>query len=311
MAVLIVAEQNAGQLRPAVANAVTAAVALGGPVDVLVCGQGAELASAAQQAAQLNGVTRVLTADAAHLAAGLAEAVAAQALSVVKGGSYSHVVAAATSLGKSTLPRLAALLDVAQVSDVVAIKGPDHFVRPIYAGNGLAEVKTADAVKLLTIRTTAFAAAASGGSAATESVAVADDPKLAQFVSHTLQGEGRPDLTTAKIVVSGGQGLNKDGFVQLAALADKLGAALGASRAAVDAGFLPNDAQVGQTGKIVAPDLYLAVGISGAIQHLAGCKDSKIIAAINTDPEAQIFQVADFGLVADAAEAVPELLAHL
>jgi electron transfer flavoprotein alpha subunit len=309
MSILVIAEHDNATLRSATAHAVTAAARLGGEVHVLVAGHAAQ--GAAGEAAKLAGVTKVLLADAAHLAQPTAENVAAVALSMLP-GAYSHVVAAATSFGKNVAPRIAAKLDVAQVSDVTAIESPDTFVRPIYAGNAFATVQSKDALKVLTVRGTAFESAATGGSAAVESVAAPADAGLSKVTGQELTKSERPELTGARIVISGGRGLGSgDNFKLLELLADKLKAAIGASRAAVDAGYVPNDYQVGQTGKIVAPDLYIAVGISGAIQHLAGMKDSKVIVAINKDPEAPIFQIADYGLVGDLFEIVPQLTAEL
>jgi electron transfer flavoprotein alpha subunit len=310
MAVLVVAEHDNAALRPATLNAVAAATRLGGDVHLLVAGAGCDGAAAA--AAKVAGVAKVLKADAPHLGHGLAENLAPLVAKLAP--NYAHVLAAATTLGKNVMPRAAALIDSQQVSDVIAIESPDTFVRPIYAGNALATVQSADRVKVLTIRLTAFApAAAEGGGAAVESVADAGDAGLSQFVRQDVQKTERPELTAAKIVVSGGRGMAAgENFKKyLEPLADKLGAAVGASRAAVDAGFVPNDYQVGQTGKVVAPELYIAVGISGAIQHLAGMKDSKVIVAINKDEEAPIFQVADYGLVGDLFKLVPELTAAL
>jgi electron transfer flavoprotein alpha subunit len=305
MGILVIAEHDNAHLSPATRCAVAAAAAIGGEVHVLVAGLDAQ--AVATQAGGLAGVVKVLHADAAPLADGLAENVAAQVLAVAK--SYSHIVFAATATGKNVAPRVAAKLDVAQISDIIAVQSPDTFVRPIYAGNALATVQSADTVKVLTVRTTAFEpVAATGGTASVESVAAVTDSGKSAFVSRALNTSERPDLTTARVVVSGGRGLGSaENFKLLEPLADKLGAALGASRAAVDAGYAPNDWQVGQTGKIVAPQLYIAVGISGAIQHLAGMKDSKVIVAINKDVEAPIFGVADYGLVADLFEAVPAL----
>jgi len=305
MSTLIVAEHDNADVKPATLNAVTAAQQLPGETHILVAGAGCD--PAAQAAPKIAGVDKVLKADDAaydhHLAENLAPLVAKLS------SGYSHVIAAATTSGKNVLPRAAALMDVQQISDVSAIEGEDTFVRPIYAGNALATVKTSDAVKVLTIRATAFdAAAAEGGSATVEAVESTGDSGLTVFKGQELTKSERPELTTAGIVISGGRGMQSgDNFHMLEKIADKLGAAVGASRAAVDAGFVPNDYQVGQTGKVVAPDLYIAVGISGAIQHLAGMKDSKVIVAINKDEEAPIFQVADYGLVADLFEAVPEL----
>ena len=313
MTILVVAEHDNASLKGATLNTISAAAKLGGDVVVLVAGSGA--AAAADAAAKVAGVSKVLSADAAAFADLGAENLATQVVAVVKaaGGSISHVLAPATTFGKNVLPRVAALLDVAQISDIVAIESADTFVRPIYAGNALATVKSADAVKVITVRTTAFEAAGEGGSAAVEQVAATGDVGLSKLVGRELTKSARPELGAAKIIVSGGRGLGSgENYHQvLEPLADKIGAALGASRAAVDAGYVPNDYQVGQTGKIVAPQLYIAVGISGAIQHLAGMKDSKVIVAINKDPEAPIFQVADYGLVADLFEAVPQLVAAL
>ncbi|MBS0510882.1 MAG: FAD-binding protein [Proteobacteria bacterium] len=310
MAILVIAEHDNQSIKAATLNTVGAAAKIGGDVHVLVAGAGCGAAAAA--AAKIGGVAKVLVADAAHYEAQTAENVA----ELVKGlaSSYSHVLAPATSAGKNMLPRVAAQLDVAQISDIVGVESADTFVRPIYAGNALATVKSADAVKVITVRTTAFeAAAAEGGSAAVEAVAAAADLGLTQLVGREITKSARPELGAAKIIVSGGRGVGsgENYHALLEPLADKLGAALGASRAAVDAGYVPNDYQVGQTGKIVAPQLYVAVGISGAIQHLAGMKDSKVIVAINKDPEAPIFQVADYGLVGDLFQVVPELTATL
>ncbi len=274
---------------------------------------GSNCGAAAQAAAALAGVTKVKVADAAAYAEQGAENLAALLVGLVQAGGYSHVLAPATTYGKNVLPRVAALLDVAQISDIVAIESADTFVRPIYAGNALATVKSSDAVKVITVRTTAFDAVGNGGSAAVEAVAAGPELGKSKLVGRELTKSARPELGAAKIIVSGGRGLGSGDAYRavLEPLADKLGAAMGASRAAVDAGFVPNDYQVGQTGKIVAPQLYLAVGISGAIQHLAGMKDSKVIVAINKDPEAPIFQVADYGLVADLFETVPQLVAAL
>ena len=309
MTVLVIAEHDNASLKAATLHAVTAAVAIGGDVHVLVAGGNAAPAAAA--AAQVAGVAKVLHADAAYLADGLAENLAAQVLAVASG--YSHIVLPATASGKNVGPRVAAKLDVAQVSEVTKVVSADTFERPIYAGNAMATVQSADAVKVLTVRTTAFEAAATSGSAAVETIAAAADAGQSRFMGREVTKNERPELTSAKIVVSGGRALGSaEQFnAVLPPLADKLGAALGASRAAVDAGYAPNDWQVGQTGKIVAPQLYVAVGISGAIQHLAGMKDSKVIVAINKDPEAPIFQVADFGLEADLFTAVPEMVKAL
>jgi electron transfer flavoprotein alpha subunit len=303
MAILVIAEHDNGTIKPAVLNTITAATALGDDVHVLVAGH--ECSGAAEAAAKVAGVTKVLVADAAHYAHPIAENVAALVVPLASG--YSHVLAPATSFGKNLMPRVAALLDVAQ--DIVNVESPDTFVRPIYAGNALATVQSADAIKVITVRATAFdAAAAEGGSAAVESLEASPDSGLSSLVGQELTESERPELTAARVIVSGGRGMGSgENFAILEKLADKLGAAVGASRAAVDSGFVPNDYQVGQTGKIVAPELYIAVGISGAIQHLAGMKDSKVIVAINKDEEAPIFQVADYGLVGDLFEAIPQL----
>jgi len=309
MTILVIAEHDNAQLKSATRNAVAAAVNIGGDVHVLVAGSNAR--AVADEAAQLSGVAKVLLADAPQLADGLAENLAAQVLAVAS--SYSHILFAATASGKNVAPRVAARLDVAQLSDVIAVHAADTFERPIYAGNAIATVQSADAVKVITVRTTAFdGVAAQGGSAAVEALEAVPDSGRVKFVGREVAKNDRPELASAAIVVSGGRGLGSaENFKILDPLADKLGAALGASRAAVDAGYVPNDWQVGQTGKIVAPQLYVAVGISGAIQHLAGMKDSKVIVAINKDPEAPIFSVADYGLVADLFTAVPELVAAL
>ncbi|MEY3251743.1 MAG: hypothetical protein RL227_716 [Pseudomonadota bacterium] len=310
MAALVVAEHDNASLKGGTFNAVTAALACGGDVHVLIAGTNAGVAAAA--AAQIAGVGKVLHADAAHLDHGVAENVAAQVLAVA--GGYSHILFAATAAGKNIAPRVAALLDVAQISDATKVVSPDTFERPIYAGNAIALVQSTDAVKVITVRTTGFdAAAATGGSAAIETVAAVADAGKSAFLGSAIAKSDRPELTAAKVIVSGGRALgsNEKFNELLTPLADKLGAALGASRAAVDAGYAPNDWQVGQTGKIVAPTLYIAAGISGAIQHLAGMKDSKVIVAINKDPEAPIFSVADYGLEADLFTAVPELVASL
>ncbi len=308
MTALVIAEHDNSSLKASTLNTVTAAAQCGGDVHVLVAGHQCDAAAAA--AAQIAGVSKVLVADAEAFANGLAENVAAQALAIAK--HYSHVLAPATAYGKNILPRVAASLDVGQISEITKVESPDTFERPIYAGNAIATVQSIDAIKVITVRTTGFDAAANGGSAAIEKLdAVADSGKSA-FVSRELAKSDRPELTAAKVIVSGGRGMGSgDNFKILEPLADKLGAAMGASRAAVDAGYVPNDWQVGQTGKIVAPQLYIAVGISGAIQHLAGMKDSKTIVAINKDPEAPIFSVADYGLVGDLFEAVPALIKEL
>ena len=311
MPILVIAEHDNAGLKAATLNTVSAAARLGADIEVLVAGS--NCAAAAQAAAQLAGVAKVKVADAAAYAEQGAENLAALLVGLVQAGGYSHVLAPATTYGKNVLPRVAALLDVAQISDIVAIESADTFVRPIYAGNALATVKSSDAVKVITVRTTAFDAVGTGGSATVEAVAAGPDLAQSKLVGRELTKSARPELGAAKIIVSGGRGLGSGDAYRsvLEPLADKLGAAMGASRAAVDAGFVPNDYQVGQTGKIVAPQLYLAVGISGAIQHLAGMKDSKVIVAINKDPEAPIFQVADYGLVADLFETVPQLVAAL
>lgn len=305
MAILVIAEHTNSALAAATLNVVTAAQKIGGDIHVLVAGSG--VGGAAEAAAKVAGVSKVLVADNAAFAHQLPENVAPLIAELGKG--YSHVLAAATTNGKNFLPRAAALLDVDQISEIIAVESADTFKRPIYAGNAIATVQSTAAIKVITVRTTGFdAAAAEGSSAAIEAVGAANDAGKSAFVGEELAKSDRPELTAAKIVVSGGRGMgNGDNFKHLYSLADKLGAAVGASRAAVDAGFVPNDMQVGQTGKIVAPQLYIAVGISGAIQHLAGMKDSKVIVAINKDEEAPIFQVADYGLVADLFEAVPEL----
>ncbi|MCW7537732.1 FAD-binding protein [Aquabacterium sp. A7-Y] len=310
MTALVIAEHDNNSIKGATLNTVTAAAACGADVHVLVAG--ANAAAAAQAAAQIAGVAKVLHADGAPLAEGLAENVAAQVLAIA--GNYSHILFPSTAMGKNVAPRVAAKLDVAQISDIIKVNSPDTFERPIYAGNAIATVQSADKVKVITVRTTGFdAAAATGGSAAVESVAAVADAGTSSFVGREVTKSDRPELTGAKIIVSGGRALgSSDKFTELLTpLADKLGAALGASRAAVDAGYAPNDWQVGQTGKIVAPQLYIAAGISGAIQHLAGMKDSKVIVAINKDPEAPIFSVADYGLEADIFTAVPELVKAL
>ena len=308
MAVLVIADHDGSTVRDTTHKTVTAALGLSSDVDVLVLGQGAQ--AAADSAAKIAGVRKVLLAESAGLGKMLAEAVEATVLPLA--GGYDAILTPATTDGKNFAPRLAAKLDVAPISDIIEVVSADTFVRPIYAGNALETIQSADAKKVITVRPTAFAAAAEGGSAAVESVAGADAPKTA-FVSEEMVKSDRPELGAAKIIVSGGRALGSaDEFhAVMEPLADKLGAAIGASRAAVDAGYAPNDYQVGQTGKVVAPALYIAIGISGAIQHLAGMKDSKTIVAINKDPDAPIFQVADYGLVADYKTAVPELMAAL
>jgi electron transfer flavoprotein alpha subunit len=305
MAALVIAEHDNSNLKPGVTNAIAAAAKMGGDVTVLIAGH--QCAVAAQAAAKVEGVKKVLLADAPHYAGGLAENLAALVVSIA--GQYTHIVAPATGFGKNFMPRVAALLDVQQVSDISAVESPDTFVRPIYAGNALATVQSSDRIKVVTVRTTAFDPAGAAASAApVENLAATPDSGLTQFKGQELSKSERPELAAARIIVSGGRGMGSaDNFRILEALADKLGAAVGASRAAVDSGFVPNDYQVGQTGKIVAPELYIAVGISGAIQHLAGMKDSKVIVAINKDPEAPIFAVADYWLVDDLFKAVPEL----
>ena len=310
MTVLVIAEHDNSAIKGATLNTVTAALACGGEVHVLVAGHNAAAAAAA--AAQIAGVAKVIHADSADLADALAENVAAQVLALA--ANYSHILFAATAAGKNVAPRVAAKLDVAQVSEITKVISPDTFERPIYAGNAIATVQSTDATKVITVRSTGFdAAAATGGSAAVETAAAATGAGKSSFVGREMTKNDRPELTAAKIIVSGGRALaSKEQFnAVMEPLADKLGAAMGASRAAVDAGYAPNDLQVGQTGKIVAPQLYVAVGISGAIQHLAGMKDSKVIVAINKDPEAPIFSVADYGLEADLFAAVPELIKAL
>jgi electron transfer flavoprotein alpha subunit len=308
MSVLVIAEHDNAELKPATLNTVSAAAQLG-DVDILVAGSGCD--AVAETAAKVAGISKVLKADAVYLKTGLAENTAP--LIVKLAGNYSHVLAPATTSGKNVMPRVAALMDVAQISEITAVVDSNTFVRPIYAGNAMATVQSTDTIKIITVRSTGFnAAAAEGGSASIESFSGANDSGLSSFVGQELTISARPELTSAKIVISGGRGMQSgDNFPMLEEIADKLGAAVGASRAAVDSGFVPNDYQVGQTGKVVAPDLYIAVGISGAIQHLAGMKDSKIIVAINKDEEAPIFQVADYGLAADLFEAVPALSLEL
>jgi electron transfer flavoprotein alpha subunit len=310
MAALVIAEHDNKSIKPSTLNTVTAAIACGGEVHVLVAG--ANAAEAAKAAAQIAGVAKVIHADGAQLEHGLAENVAAQVLAIA--GRYSHILFPATAGGKNVAPRVAAKLDVAQISDITKVDSPDTFERPIYAGNAIAIVQSADKVKVITVRTTGFdPAAATGGSASVETANAAADSGKSSFLGQEIAQNDRPELTAAKIIVSGGRamGSNEKFHEVLEPLADKLGAAIGASRAAVDAGYAPNDLQVGQTGKIVAPQLYIACGISGAIQHLAGMKDSKVIVAINKDPEAPIFSVADYGLEADLFQAVPELVKAL
>ncbi len=309
MTALVIAEHDNASLKGSTHHTVTAAAQCGGEVHLLVAGS--NCAAAAAQAAAIAGVTKVLVADAAHFADGLAENVAEQVLAVAS--SYSHILAPATAYGKNILPRVAAKLDVAQISEITKVDSPDTFERPIYAGNAIATVQSSDKVKVITVRGTGFdSAPATGGSAAIETITAVGDSGKSSFVGRELAKSDRPELTAAKIIVSGGRGMGSgENFKILEPLADKLGAAMGASRAAVDAGFVPNDWQVGQTGKIVAPALYIAVGISGAIQHLAGMKDSKTIVAINKDPEAPIFSVADYGIVGDLFDVVPDLVKQL
>jgi electron transfer flavoprotein alpha subunit len=309
MTTLVIAEHDHGALKSATLHTIAAAQKVGGDIHVLVAGHNA--AGAAQEAARIAGVAKVLHADAAHLAAQTAENLAALATGLA--APYSHLFLPATGFGKNAAPRIAALLDVAQVSEIIAVEAPDTFVRPIYAGNAFATVQAKDAKIVITVRATGFdAAAASGGSATIESVAVPADTAQVEVLGQELTKSDRPELTNARVVISGGRGMqNGENFKMLEALADKLNAAIGASRAAVDAGYVPNDYQVGQTGKIVAPDLYIAIGISGAIQHLAGMKDSKVIVAINKDAEAPIFQIADYGIVGDLFEIVPQLITEL
>ena len=305
MGVLVIAEHDNAELKPATLSVVTAAKQLGNDVDILVVGSGC--GTVGEAAAQVAGVTKVLVADASEYANMVAEPMADLVLTIAK--SYDAVLAVANTVGKNFMPRVAALLDVSQISEISGIEGPDTFVRPIYAGNAMATVQSSDAIKVITVRATGFdKAEATGGSASVETIDSAGDPGISSFVGEALSSSERPELTAAKIIISGGRGMQSgDNFPIIEAVADQLGAAVGASRAAVDAGFVPNDYQVGQTGKVVAPELYIAVGISGAIQHLAGMKDSKVIVAINKDGEAPIFQVADYGLVADLFKAVPEM----
>jgi electron transfer flavoprotein alpha subunit len=308
MTALVIAEHDNASLKASTLHTITAAAQCGGDVHVLIAGH--NCGGAAEAASQVAGVAKVLVADAAHFGDGLAENIAAQVIALA--GNYSHILAPATAYGKNIAPRVAATLDVGQISEITKIDAPDTFERPIYAGNAIATVQSGDAVKVITVRTTGFDAAATGGSAAVENVTVVADSGKTAFVSREVAKSDRPELTAAKVIVSGGRGMGSaDNFKVLEPLADKLNAAMGASRAAVDAGFVPNDWQVGQTGKIVAPQLYIAVGISGAIQHLAGMKDSKTIVAINKDAEAPIFSVADYGIVGDLFEIVPQLVAEL
>ncbi|CEP36559.1 MULTISPECIES: electron transfer flavoprotein subunit alpha/FixB family protein [unclassified Halomonas] len=308
MSILVLADLHEGQLAGATAHVIAAAQQIGGDIDVLVAGEGVQ--AAAESAAKLDGVSKVRVADNAVYAHQLAEPMGT--LLVELAGDYTHVLASASTTGKNVLPRLAALKDVSQLSDVLGVESADTFLRPIYAGNAIATVKSDDALKVITIRTTGFDAVGTNGSATIEVVNTVVENSQSSFVKEELAASDRPELGGAKVVISGGRGMgNGENFKLLDGIADKLGAAIGASRAAVDAGFVPNDMQVGQTGKIVAPDLYIAVGISGAIQHLAGMKDSKVIVAINKDDEAPIFQVADYGLVGDLFEILPELESKL
>ena len=305
MGTLVIAEHDNAELKPATLSVVTAAKQLGSDVDILVAGSGC--GTVGEAAAQVAGVTKVLVADASEYANMVAEPMADLVVTIAK--NYDAVLAVANTVGKNFMPRVAALLDVSQISEISSIEGPDTFVRPIYAGNAMATVQSSDAIKVITVRATGFdKAEATGGSASVETIDSAGDPGISSFVGEALSKSERPELAAAKIIISGGRGMQSgDNFPIIEAVADQLGAAVGASRAAVDAGFVPNDYQVGQTGKVVAPELYIAVGISGAIQHLAGMKDSKVIVAINKDGEAPIFQVADYGLVADLFKAVPEM----
>ena len=305
MGALVIAEHDNAELKPATLSVVTAAKQLGNDVDILVVGS--SCGAVGEAAAQIAGVNKVLVADASEYANMVAEPMADLVVTIAK--NYDAVLAVANTVGKNFMPRVAALLDVSQISEISSIEGPDTFVRPIYAGNAMATVQSSDAIKVITVRATGFdKAEATGGSASVETIDSAGDPGISSFVGEALSSSERPELTAAKIIISGGRGMQSgDNFPIIEAVADQLGAAVGASRAAVDAGFVPNDYQVGQTGKVVAPELYIAVGISGAIQHLAGMKDSKVIVAINKDGEAPIFQVADYGLVADLFKAVPEM----
>ncbi len=309
MSILVLAEHDNSSISSSTLNTITAASKLGDDIHLLIAGANCD--GAAQAGTQISGLTKVIKADADHLSHPLAEEIAP--IIVDLASKYSHILAPATTFGKNILPRAASLLDVAQISDIISIESDDTFKRPVYAGNAIATVKSNDSIKLITVRTTAFdAAETSGGNASIEEYTNATPSNLSSFVGHELSKSERPELTSAKIVVSGGRGVgSKENFAIIEKLADKLGAAIGASRAAVDAGYVPNDYQVGQTGKVVAPDLYIAVGISGAIQHLAGMKDSKIIVAINKDEDAPIFSVADYGLVADLFDAVPEMESKL
>ncbi len=309
MSILVIAEHDNGSLKASTGNAISAAQKIGGEITILVAGH--QCQAAAEGASKIAGISKVLIADAAQYGHGLAENVASLIISCASG--YTHILAPATTSGKNIMPRVAALLDVAQISDVLSVESPDTFVRPIYAGNALATVQSKDAIKVITVRMAAFSVAPNGNtSAAIEAITATADASLSEYVGSELTKSERPELGGARVVISGGRGMqNGENFKILEKLADKLGAAIGASRAAVDSGFVPNDYQVGQTGKVVAPDLYIAVGISGAIQHLAGMKDSKVIVAINKDGEAPIFQVADYGLVGDLFEIIPAFTAEL
>ena len=311
MSILVLADHDNQVLKGATRNTIAAASKIGGEVVVLVAGSGCQ--AVAQAAAAVAGVGKVLLADSPHYKDGLPESLAAFVVGMAAGGQYSHILASATAFGKSLAPRIAALLDVAQISEIISVESPDTFVRPIYAGNAFATVQSRDAIKVITVRATGFdAAAASGGSGSVESIVAGADSGMSVLVGRELTKSDRPELTAAKVIVSGGRGMGSaEAFKVLEPLADKLGEAMGASRAAVDAGYVPNDWQVGQTGKIVAPELYFAVGISGAIQHLAGMKDSRVIVAINKDEEAPIFSVADYGIVGDLFKIVPELVKEL
>ncbi len=309
MSILILAEHNNSEIASATLHTVTAAAQIGGDIHILIAGSNYD--GAAQAAAKINGISKVIKADAENLAHPLAEEIAPIIVDLAK--NYTHILTPATTYGKNILPRAAALLDVQQISDILSVEDADTFTRPVYAGNAIATVKSSDSIKLITVRSTTFdAASAEGGSASIEEHSAPAASRLSNFVSAELSESERPELTSAKVVVSGGRGVgSEENFDLIEKLADKLGGAVGASRAAVDAGYVPNDYQVGQTGKVVAPDLYIAVGISGAIQHLAGMKDSKVIVAINKDEDAPIFSVADYGLVADLFDAVPELESKL
>ena len=309
MSILVIAEHDNASLKASTGNAVSAAQKIGGDITILVAGH--QCQTAAEGAVKIAGISKVLIADASQYGHSLAENVASLIVSVAKG--YTHILAPATTSGKNIMPRVAALLDVAQISDVLSVESPDTFIRPIYAGNALATVQSKDAIKVITVRMSAFSVAPNGtGSAPIEAIAATADAGLSEYIGAELTKSERPELGGARVVISGGRGMqNGENFKILEKLADKLGAAIGASRAAVDSGFVPNDYQVGQTGKVVAPDLYIAVGISGAIQHLAGMKDSKVIVAINKDAEAPIFQVADYGLVGDLFDIIPAFTAEL